>query len=104
MAAPYNPPVKGEDFIFAVGLEDANNLGSFKASPTLAAGDVKVSKDGGAYANINTLPTVTPTGGTDVEVTLSATEMTADRVTVTFIDQSSPKEWADFKICILTTT
>ena len=104
MAAPYNPPVKGEDFAFSVGLEDASNLGSFKASPTIAAGDFKISKDDGAYANLSNLPTVAPTGSTDVSILLTSAEMNADKVVVTAIDQTTPKEWADIKICILTTT
>lgn len=103
MAAPYNPPVKNEDFKFSVGLEDLANAGSFKANPTLAAGDVKVDKDGAGFSNLTTLPTVTPAGGVRVEVSLSATEMNADVVTVTFIDQTSPKEWADLLISIPTT-
>ena len=53
-----------------------------KAHPTLAAGDVKVSKDGGAFNNLTTLPTVTPAAGTSVRVSLSATEMQAARLAV----------------------
>lgn len=103
MAAPYNPPKKAEDFIVYVSLVDAATPGSLRANPTLAAGDVKISKDGGAYANLNTLPAVTPAAGTGVKVTLSSTEMDADNVHVTFIDQTAPKEWADFAFGIPTT-
>ena len=67
----------------------------YKAAPTLAAGDVKVSKDGGAFANLATLPAVTPAAGRAVQVALSATEMQAARVVIQFVDQTSPKEWAD---------
>lgn len=103
MVAPYNPPVKGEDFIIYIGLADMVNAGSFKAAPTIAAGDFKVSKDGGAFANLTTLPTVTPAAGTMVKITLSATEMNADVVTMVAIDQTNPKEWADYMISIPTT-
>jgi len=103
MGAPWNPPKRGEDFQVQVALEDYANPGSLKASPTLAAGDVKVTKDGGATANLNTLPTVSPSGGVFVTLLLSATEMTADMVSVSFIDQTSPKEWADLVISIPTT-
>lgn len=103
MAAPYNPPKRGEDFIFPIALEDMSTPGSFKSTPTIAAGDFKVSKDGGAFANLTTLPTVTPASSTSVRITLSATEMTADTVMVQCIDQTSPKEWADRSITILTT-
>lgn len=103
MAAPYNPPKKGEDFIIGICLEDMANPGRFKANPTIASGDFKVSKDGGAFANLTTLPTVTPASGVRVEVTLSATEMNADSITVTCIDQTSPAEWADYSFSIPTT-
>jgi hypothetical protein len=109
MAAPYNPPKRGEDFKIRIGLEDTQNPGSFKANPTLAAGDFKIDKDGldsggsPGTSNLNTLPTVDPTGGTSVLIQLSATEMTADVVTVTAIDQTTPKEWGDFKLSIPTT-
>ncbi len=104
MAAPYNPPVKGEDFVIRVALADMAAAGSFKSSPTIAAGDFKVDKDGGGLTNLATLPTVDPASTVLVKISLSATEMTADVVTLVFIDQTSPKEWADFVLSIPTTT
>jgi hypothetical protein len=104
MAAPYNPPVKGEDFITYVALVDAASPLSFKANPTIASGDWKVSKDGGALANLTTLPSVEPAGSIWVKVTLSATEMNADNVAIQGIDQTATKEWADFALSIPTTT
>lgn len=74
----------------------------YKANPTLAAGDVKVSKDGGASANITTLPLTAPIGETLVRVSLSAIEMQAKMIVVTFIDQTSPKEWEDQRLIIYT--
>jgi hypothetical protein len=74
----------------------------YQASPTLATGDVQISKDGGAFTNITTLPVVTPAAGTSVQVNLSATEMQAARIAVRFIDQTSPKEWEDQEIIIET--
>ncbi|HEV8655646.1 MAG TPA: hypothetical protein VGR85_09065, partial [Candidatus Limnocylindria bacterium] len=56
---------------------------------------------GGASANITTLPTVTPASGVFVKVTLSATEMTADNVTVSFIDAAGA-EWCDLLVNIQT--
>ena len=106
MAAPWNPPKRAEDFTTYIALEDASIAGSFKANPTLAAGDVKISKDGGALANIaegTGVLTVTPASSIWVKVVLTATEMTADAVSIQFIDQTTPKEWNDFAICILTT-
>lgn len=103
MAAPYNPPVRGEDFIFYVTLEDVANPGSIKLNPTIASGDFKVSKDDGALANLTTLPTVSPAASGWVKISLSVSEMTADNVKVQWIDQTSPKEWADGSVCIVTT-
>jgi len=91
MAAPYNPPVKNEDFIIGIGLEDSSNPGQFKVNPTIATGDFQVSKDFGAFANLTTLPTVTPASGRQVKISLSATEMNADNVTIQCVDQTDPK-------------
>jgi len=103
VAAPYNPPRKNEDFVIQIALEDFVSPGSFKSNPTIAAGDFKVSKDGGALANLTTLPTVAPAGSALVTITLSNTEMNADVVTIIAVDQTSPKEWADLVISIPTT-
>jgi hypothetical protein len=72
-----------------------------KANPTLATGDVKISKDGGAFANLTTLPTVTPASGTAVRVTLSATEAEFTRAVIAFIDTAT-KEWEDQLIMLHT--
>lgn len=103
MAAPYNPPVKGEDWICRIALADYAVPGSMKSSPTIASGDWKVDKDGGGLNNLGTLPAVDPAATVLVKITLSATEMNADVVTIVGIDQTSPKEWADVVICIQTT-
>jgi len=103
MAAPYNPPVKGEDFKVRIGLEDMAAPGRFKANPTIAAGDFKVDKDGAGFTNLTTLPTVSPAGSRSVLVELSATEMTADVVTIQCVDQTDPPEWADLMVSIPTT-
>lgn len=103
MAAPYNPPVKNQDFICRIALRNTQEGQSFKSSPTIAAGDFKVDKDGGGLTNLTTLPSVDPSGTVLVKVTLSATEMNADVVTIVGIDQTTPKEWSDFILCIPTT-
>lgn len=102
MAAPYNPPSKGEDFVIRISLADLANSGSFKANPTISAGDFKVDQDGGGLTNLSTLPSVDPAGSVLVKVTLSAAEMTGDVVTLVGIDQTNPKEWADFVLSIPT--
>lgn len=103
MAAPWNPPVKGEDFEGDVCLLDATKSGLFKANPTLATGDAKISKDNGALANLDTLPSVAPASGKVVKFELTATEMDADKVTLIFSDQTDPPEWSDYSITLLTT-
>ena len=102
MPAPYNPPVRNEDFVIRIALEDMNIPGSFKSSPTIAAGDVKVDKDGGGLNNLTILPTNDPPGSVLVKVALSATEMNADVVSLVFVDQTNPKDWADFVLSIPT--
>jgi len=104
MAAPYNPPVKNEDFVVYISLESVANAGSFQDTPTIAAGDFQVSSDGGAFGNLTTLPVVTPASTESLKITLSATEMNADNVLVLGIDQTANKEWADFSLSIITTS
>lgn len=104
MGAPYNPPIKGEDFKIRIGLEDMSNPGSFKSSPTIASGDFKVDVDGGGFNNLATLPSVSPASTVAVLLTLSTGEMNGDVITIVGVDQTSPKEWADFMISIPTTS
>jgi len=99
--ATYLPPKRGVELIFYVGLVSQADTKTLQANPTLAAGDVKVSKDGGALANLTTLPAVTPASGKAVKVTLSATEMEADNLTVVFADASGA-EWCDQLVHIAT--
>lgn len=103
MAAPYNPPVKNEDFQIRVALEDFVKPGRFKSNPTIAAGDFKVSIDGGALSNLTTLPTVSPASSVLVLLSLSSTEMNGDVITIVGIDQTVPPEWCDFVLSIPTT-
>jgi len=100
--ANVNPPVKAQAWAFDVELEDYANPGLFKANPTLAAGDVKISKDNGAEANLASLPTVSPAGSRIVSGVTTGTEMDADKVTITLHDQTVPPEWADYSLSIAT--
>ena len=60
---------------------------------TPAAGDVKVSKDGGAFANITTLPTFIASAAA-LNWTLSAAETEATEIVIQIID-ASPKAVQD---------
>ena len=99
--ATYQPPKRGVEYITYVSLVSQADAKLLKANPTLAAGDVQISKDGGAFANLATLPTVTPAAGKGVKVTLSATEMTADNVLVIFSDAAGA-EWCDLSVNLQT--
>lgn len=98
-----NPPKRAQAFVTYVCLRDATDNLSLKSTPTIAAGDFKISKDGGAFANLATLPTVTPSSSVSVKLDLSATEMTADNVLIVWVDQTTTKEWADGWLEINTT-
>jgi len=97
-------PVKGVAFQFSVSLSDANDPTSFLANPTIAAGDFQISKDGGAFANLVTLPVVNPTNSINVQFNLNAAEMNADEVVVVGIDQTTIKEWDDLRMDVPTPT
>ena len=98
-----NPPlpVKGQAYSFYIGLIDQSNTKLLKANPTLASGDFKISIDGGAFANLATLPTVGPASGRSVLVSLSATEMTGDNIVFQAVDAAGA-EWCDQFKCIQT--
>lgn len=100
--ATYTPPKRATAWRGYISLVSQANTKTMQANPTLALGDVKVSKDGGAFANLTTLPAVTPAGGVAVQVDLSGTEMTADNVFVQFIDAAGA-EWCDLTFTLQTT-
>lgn len=96
-----NPPKRGAAFSFEISLAAQATRPQYKASPTLAAGDVLVNKDGGAVANIGTLPTVIASNTLALVVALTGTEMTADRILLTFHDVAGA-EWDDLSVLIFT--
>lgn len=97
----YVTPKKGVQFIMYLGLPSQATPETMQSNPTLAAGDVKVSIDGGALANLATLPAVTPASSKMVKMTLSTSEMNGDNVTVVFSDASGA-EWSDVIVNIQT--
>ncbi len=97
----YFIPLKNAEYIIFTSLVDSTARPDFKSSPTLAAGDFKVSTDGGALANLATLPTVTPAASVMVKITLSASEMNGDNVTMVAIDAAG-SEWDDLVINVHT--
>lgn len=97
----YVSPKKNTAFVFSLSLLSQASAHTFQTNPTLAVGDVKVSIDGGALANLTTLPTVTPAGGKLVRIALAAAEMNGDNVTLVFSDVAGA-EWDDVTINIQT--
>ncbi len=86
-------PKNGTAYRFILGLDSRADLG-FQVNPTIVAGDFQVSIDGGALANLATLPVVAPAGSVLVQVDLSAAEMTGDKIAV-FASDVAGDEWSD---------
>lgn len=97
----YVTPKKGAEFIFYISLVSQANTKVMQSNPTIAAGDFKVSIDGGALANPSTLPAVTPASSKMVKVTLSTSEMNGDNITLIASDASG-SEWCDLVVNIQT--
>lgn len=79
---------------FPVVLPAAGST-DLQASPTISAGDFKISIDGGAFANLATLPSVSPAAGRQVVISLGASETEMTYAIITAVDGTSPKEWRD---------
>lgn len=97
----YIPPQKNVEYIFYVGLVSQADTKLLQNNPTLAAGDVLVSTDGGATSNLDTIPAVTPASSDMVKVTVSTTEMNGDNIIIVFSDAAG-SEWCDLIINIQT--
>jgi hypothetical protein len=97
----YVSPKKNTQYILFISLVSQASTKLMKANPTIAAGDFKVSTDGGALANLGTLPVVTPASSAMVKITLSTSEMNGDNVTVVCSDAAGA-EWCDLTINIQT--
>lgn len=88
-------PTYGVAYSFTRGLYDARSPGQFRVNPTIAVGDFTISKDGGAFVPLTSLPVVSPAGSRLVLFQLTAAEMTAAHLTVQGIDQAGA-EWTEF--------
>lgn len=97
----YVTPKKNAAFIFYCGLPSQASSAIMQSNPTLAAGDAKVSIDGGALNNLTTLPAVTPASSKMVKVSLSSSEMNGDNITVVMSDAAGA-EWCDVIVNIQT--
>jgi len=72
-----------------------------RVNPTIAVGDFKISKDGGAFVNVDNLPVVTPAGGRQVKLILSIAECTCKSAIIQCIDAVGD-EWDDNFLDIIT--
>ncbi len=96
------PAKKNSAYTYTVALTSQADTDIFKTSPTLAAGDVTVSIDGGNFANVGTLPTQIQSTGI-LEGDLTAGEMNGDIIAVRFNDAAGD-EWQDLLVVIHTVT
>ena len=96
------PPMRGVAFTYELGLVSQADSALFQVNPTLAAGDVVVYQDGVLDGNADNIP-VAVGAGSLVTHTLSAAEMTADRITVRYTDVAGA-EWQDLVVNIHTVT
>ena len=100
------PPVKGAAFTFPIALVSQGDTDIFQTGVTITTADVWVSKDFGAFAAATAAPTelLTTPGGANTGVLsqgLTATEMTADVVTVLYHDAAGT-QWQDALVTIYT--
>lgn len=113
MAAPYNPPEKGEDFLCHIVVQDMNVPGVFLSGVTPATGEFKITVDDGSTYDAVNLATASGGGASYcrqhpnnpllLELYINSTHMNGDVITVTGQDSSDPKEWADFVLTLVTT-
>ena len=101
--ASYVTPKKNTAFKCFVMLRDQSNTKIFKANPTIASGDFKVSIDGAAFNNLATLPSASPASGRSVMIDLSSGEMNGDNIVVQCVDAAGA-EWCDLCLGIQTTS
>ena len=81
--------------LFGLGVVD------FVATSTIAAGDLTISKDEGAFGNTATTTFVNETGGFYSQA-FTAAEMSAKRILIKIVDQTNPKLWEDQGLIIET--
>jgi len=87
-------------FYFALESPAATSSDRFVTTAGIfVAGDSKISKDGGAFANTTNLPV--QVSGALYAVTLTAAEMQADDIDVLIIDQNGPV-WRDLILQVST--
>lgn len=92
--ADQSVPRKNQAYVLRTTLVSQADANLMQDPPTLAAGDVEVSTDGGALAASTNAPVTNPVGSVVAEVTLTAAEMNGD-VIVVFWHDAAGAEWQD---------
>lgn len=95
----YVPPKVNTEWIGYIVLQkDGANV----TNPSIADGDFTVTTDGNAFTNLDTLPSVVPSGGVGVKVTVSAAETNGANALIVWHDPGAT--WDDGWILLQTTT
>lgn len=96
-------PVAGETFTFGCSAISQADTDIFQAGATIAAGDFQRSINGGAFANLDNTPTVTPAAGKRIQFVISAAETTSagagGEIYIVGSDQAGD-EWQDFGVSL----
>jgi len=92
---PVQPLIAGQSYSFSAFLFQSSNSQYIQTNPVLSIGDVKISKDGGGYSNITSLPIEVSSSG-ELTVSLTSLETTGvtKYITVKFSDVSG-SQWTD---------
>lgn len=96
------PPLRDAVFTMSVAFTSQADTNIFQTTVTLAAGDIKVSKDGAGFNNIGTLPTEIAATGV-LPVAFTANEMDAD-IVVLLCHDAAGAEWQDLLVVLHTVT
>ena len=97
----YIPPKKNTSFVFYTAFVDTANQPDFKANPTIASGDFKLSIDDTSGVALTANPAVVTGATTVVRFTVTAAEMNGDNINILCVDAAGG-EWDDQFITIAT--
>lgn len=95
------PPKKNTSFVFYTAFVDTANQPDFKANPTIASGDFKLSIDDTSGVALTANPAVVTGATTIVRFTVTAGEMNGDNINILCVDAAGG-EWDDQLITIAT--
>lgn len=87
----------------AIPIGQFTKSGDAVSSPTLAAGDVRISKDGGAFNNVGTLPAGVNADTYEYAQALTGGvggETDCDEAIISYRDQTVPSAWNPFTVVI----